>query len=117
MLILRLKSSPGDKLGHVTKACPEERATIERPTLSCALCGEEGHRVRVSVFPSHFIFRLLTVLCRTAPRSDKNLVSLVRARFVSPLSTLPRYEKPPARQIPWLTILRTAQIVRSVHVE
>jgi hypothetical protein len=47
-LVLLLTFFPGDKLGHTTKSCPEEKVTIERPTLSCALCGEEGHRVRVS---------------------------------------------------------------------
>jgi hypothetical protein len=49
MLRSSLISSPGDKLGHQARACPEERVTIERITIACALCGKEGHRVRVSL--------------------------------------------------------------------
>lgn len=38
----------GDKLGHQSRACTEEKVTVKRATIACALCGEEGHRVRVS---------------------------------------------------------------------
>ena len=37
---------PSNEVGHLKRACPQELVTVDRPTVSCALCGEEGHRVR-----------------------------------------------------------------------
>ena len=34
------------ELGHMSKACPQERMEHERVKVVCALCGEDGHRVR-----------------------------------------------------------------------
>ncbi|OAA58940.1 zinc knuckle transcription factor [Niveomyces insectorum RCEF 264] len=34
------------ELGHISRNCPVERETPEKPTVTCYNCGEEGHRVR-----------------------------------------------------------------------
>jgi hypothetical protein len=33
-------------LGHITRACPDEKMAPVQPVVTCFLCGEEGHRVR-----------------------------------------------------------------------
>jgi hypothetical protein len=61
----------GDKLGHQSRVCPEEKVTIERAAITCALCGEEGHRVRVSSFTIHTVALLLITFTGLYPRASK----------------------------------------------
>jgi hypothetical protein len=61
----------GDKLGHQSRACTEEKVTVERPTIACALCGEEGHRVRVSTSTDYTIGQLLIKFTGLHPRAPE----------------------------------------------
>lgn len=35
-----------EEVGHTKRSCPQDIMEVEQVTISCKLCGEEGHRVR-----------------------------------------------------------------------
>lgn len=41
-----LMISYSGELGHISKRCTQDKSPFEQPTVTCALCGEQGHRVR-----------------------------------------------------------------------
>ncbi|KIW87308.1 uncharacterized protein Z519_11944 [Cladophialophora bantiana CBS 173.52] len=68
-----------NKVGHITKRCLEERIASVQPTVTCYLCGEEGHRVRDCAQERKRGGRACKI-CETVPTRRSELVVTVATR-------------------------------------